>query len=376
MKSVVVTGGTVRLGKAIADRLSSRGWRVLGSSHRPDSGADIIANLSGPDGADALFAEACRILGRRPDALVNNAALYAGAGSDEATWRVNYHSPKRLASLMRGGRVVNVLDKFSSRHAGTAYAQSKEALAALTREKGYIGIEVGDITDLAPVSRREKALEPKAERLSAAQVAGLVADGLDAPPVALGAIFASFVRMGAVLIGGGYALLPLLDRELVERRGWAKSEEMLDLYALAQLLPGVIAINTAMLAGNRLRGIKGTVVAALGLTLVPFVLILAYAVMYTYFKDAAIFSKALAGVQSAVAGMILGLGCKMVAKTVKSAKGPETSRIAAMILASAAALAVLFFDPAFAWLIVASLVIALGAHLVRFAQAKREARHG
>ncbi len=376
MKAVLVTGGTIRLGKAIADRLAQAGWRVLRSSHRADSGADIVADLSRPDGADKLFAEACRILGRKPDAIVNNAALYVGAGSDEAAWQVNFESPKRLASLMSGGKVVNILDKFARRHAGTAYARSKEALAELTRKNGCIGIEAGDIIDLAPTAHHERAIEPAGERLSAAQVADLVAAELDEPVVELGTLFASFVKMGAVLIGGGYALLPLLDRELVERRRWAKAEEMLDFYALAQLLPGVIAVNTAMLVGNRLRGVKGTVVSALGLTLVPFVMIVAYAAMYTYLKDTAIFAKALVGVQSAVAGMILGLGVNMVAKTVKGAKQPESSRSAAMLFAAATALAVLFFDPAFAWLIVASLVLALGVHFARFASLRKEVRNG
>lgn len=373
MKSVIVTGGTIRLGKAISDRLEAAGWRVLRTSHRPAALADIVADLSSPDGADRLMDAAVAILGRRPDALVNNAALYVGAGSDEATWQVNYESPRRLAALMSGGRVVNILDKFASRHAHSAYAKSKEALADLTRKEGAIGIEVGDIVDLSPVAHRERALEPKSERLSAAQVAGIVAERLDSPSVALATLFVSFLKMGAVLVGGGYALLPLLDRELVERRRWAKSEEMLDLYALAQLLPGVIAVNTAMLVGNRLRGVKGTIVAALGLTLAPFVFIIAYAAMYTHLRGTAIFSKALVGVQSAVAGMILGLGVNMIVKTVKSARGPARMRSVTMFLAAAAALAVLFFDPAFAWLIVASIILALGVHLSRFISSRKGA---
>lgn len=179
--------------------------------------------------------------------------------------------------------------------------------------------------------------------------------------------------MGAVLIGGGYALLPLLDRELVERRRWAKSEEMLDLYALAQLLPGVIAVNAAMLVGNRLRGVKGTIVAALGLTLVPFALIVAYAAMYAYMRDTAVFSKALAGVQSAVAGMILGLGVNMVAKTVKGAKAPEGAPCTSLALAVLAAFAVLFFDPSFVWIVVASIALGLALHAVRIFKGRKAA---
>ena len=99
-----------------------------------------------------------------------------------------------------------------------------------------------------------------------------------APPVSLLSIFASFAKIGAVLIGGGYAMLPLLEDEIVRRKKWATSEEITDYFALAQLLPGVIAINTAMLVGNRLRGIWGNLAASLGVVSVPFVLIAAYAV--------------------------------------------------------------------------------------------------
>ena len=170
--------------------------------------------------------------------------------------------------------------------------------------------------------------------------------------VSLGALFWSFMKMGAVLIGGGYALLPLLEREIVTRRQWAKSEEMLDLYALAQLLPGVIAVNTAMLVGNRLRGFAGTLVAAAGLTLVPFALIAAYAAAYGALSGTEVFSKALTGVQSAVAGMILALGFDMIRKTAKT-KG-------ALFLAIGSALVMALFDPSFVWLVVFALVAGLG----------------
>ncbi|MBR0196848.1 MAG: chromate transporter [Kiritimatiellae bacterium] len=167
-------------------------------------------------------------------------------------------------------------------------------------------------------------------------------------------IFVSFTKMGAVLIGGGYALLPLLEREIVNRRKWAKSEEMLDLYALAQLLPGVIAINTAMLVGNRLRGWKGTIVSSFGLILVPFILIVSYAAAYGYLKDISLFSRALAGVQAAIAGMILALGYEMVRKTRKYA------------LAFLASIVVLLFNVSFIWIILAVVLFAFALHLWRF----------
>ncbi len=172
----------------------------------------------------------------------------------------------------------------------------------------------------------------------------------DEPKPGTLAIFVSFTKMGAVLIGGGYALLPLLEDEVVGRRKWAKSEEMIDLYALAQLLPGVIAVNTAMLLGNRLKGLRGTVAAAAGLTSVPFALIAAYAAAYGAFRGSAIFERLLAGVQPAVAGMILGLGINMVFKTARTSP--------AWALAIASALAMLLLNPSFALFILASIALA------------------
>lgn len=113
MRTVLVTGGTTRLGKAIADGLERAGWRVVRSSHRADAGADAVADLSREDGADALFASVCSLLGGDPPyAVVNNAALYSG--DEDSVRRVNLESPLRLSELMAGrdggGAVVNVLD--------------------------------------------------------------------------------------------------------------------------------------------------------------------------------------------------------------------------------------------------------------------------
>ena len=114
MKSVLITGGTVRLGAAIAERLRAEGWRVITSSHRPDAGADIIVDLAEPMGAAKLYAAALQMLdGTPPDALVNNAALFTG--DPAAITAVNLEAPKKLTMLMAGretgvGAVVNVLD--------------------------------------------------------------------------------------------------------------------------------------------------------------------------------------------------------------------------------------------------------------------------
>lgn len=167
--TVLVTGGTTRLGKVIADRLRVLGWRVLTSSHRAESIADIVADLSDPTGADHLFAAACTLNeGRPPDALVNNAALFTGP---DATLRlVNFESPRRLTELMarrkRGiGCVVNILDcrVLGGCAEETAYCAAKRDLlndtcGSAVRHAATLrvnGIAPGPV--MPPVAVREKA---------------------------------------------------------------------------------------------------------------------------------------------------------------------------------------------------------------------------
>ena len=145
-KSVVVTGGTVRLGKVIADFLASAGWRVVRSSHRLDAEADIVSDLSAADGADKLFNEASKFLGGVPDALVNNASLFSLESDDFS--QINFRSPRRLVELMalrQGsvGAVVNILDtRILGREALTPYEKDKAALRDFTLEaaRKYVGI--------------------------------------------------------------------------------------------------------------------------------------------------------------------------------------------------------------------------------------------
>lgn len=83
-------------------------------------------------------------------------------------------------------------------------------------------------------------------------------------------MFLSFLKIGCLLLGGGYVIVPLLRNELVEKHNWIKEEEIIDFYALGQCTPGIIAINTTLFIGYKLRGKTGAVVAFLGLILPPF----------------------------------------------------------------------------------------------------------
>lgn len=156
-RTALVTGGTTRLGKCIADALRGAGWRVVTSSHRADARADIVADLSAPLGAARLFADCQRLLGGNPpDALVNNAALFTG---DAAVLEsVNLEAPRKLTILMAGretgrGAVVNVLD---CRALGAAedgegvYLRTKRALLADTAKHAALFAETLRVNAVAP----------------------------------------------------------------------------------------------------------------------------------------------------------------------------------------------------------------------------------
>lgn len=154
-KSVLVTGGTVRIGRAIAERLRADGWRVVTSSHRTDAGADVVADLSEPLGAAKLYAAACARAGGTLDAIVNNAGLFIG---DAATLEaVNLEAPKKLTMMLAGkedarGAVVNVIDTkaLGATAPSTKYLETKVALAAFTRKAACLFADTLRVNAVAP----------------------------------------------------------------------------------------------------------------------------------------------------------------------------------------------------------------------------------
>ena len=120
----------------------------------------------------------------------------------------------------------------------------------------------------------------------------------------LGELFISFARIGVLTIGGGYAMLPMMQNELVERRGWATEEEMMDYYALAQCTPGAIAVNVSTFIGYRLAGVAGGVVATLGLVFPSLVIITVIAAFLGNISELPV-KNACAGIRVAVAVLMV-----------------------------------------------------------------------
>ncbi len=117
-------------------------------------------------------------------------------------------------------------------------------------------------------------------------------------------LFTTFFKVGTFTIGGGYAMIPLIQREVVERRRWLSEEEMLDVIALSQTMPGILAANIAALVGQRLRGTRGALVAVAGNILMPIVFILLIALFFRQFKDNPTVEAIFMGIRPAVVALI------------------------------------------------------------------------
>ena len=121
--------------------------------------------------------------------------------------------------------------------------------------------------------------------------------------VPLWQIFLVFVKIGAFTIGGGYAMIPLIQKEL-EKRGWLSEKELPDIIALAQSAPGVMAVNMSIFAGHKLRGLRGSIVATLGTVLPSFIIILAIAALFTSYGDNPVVIRIFKGIRPVVVSLI------------------------------------------------------------------------
>ena len=129
-------------------------------------------------------------------------------------------------------------------------------------------------------------------------------------------LFWTFARIGGLTFGGGYAMLPILQREVVEKRQWVSDEELMDYYAIGQCTPGIIAVNTATFVGQKRKGAMGGITATLGVVFPSLVIITILAGLITNFAHLAWVQNAFAGIQVCVCVLILNAVLKLLKKSV------------------------------------------------------------
>lgn len=135
-------------------------------------------------------------------------------------------------------------------------------------------------------------------------------------------IFITFFKLGAFTIGGGYAMIPLIEKEVVDKKKWINREDFLDMLALAQSSPGPIAVNTSVFVGYKVGGILGSIFAVLGAIITAFIILLVVALYFTGIKDNAVVERIFKGIRPAVVALIaapvirMAKGAKITSKTI------------------------------------------------------------
>lgn len=129
-------------------------------------------------------------------------------------------------------------------------------------------------------------------------------------------LFITFAKMGVMTFGGGMAMLPILQREVVDNKHWATEEELVDYYAIGQCTPGIIAVNTATFIGQKRKGAAGGILATLGVVFPSLVIITILAGLITSFSHVAWVQNAFAGIQVCVCVLIFNAVVKLLKKSV------------------------------------------------------------
>lgn len=167
-------------------------------------------------------------------------------------------------------------------------------------------------------------------------------------------LFLTFARMGACTFGGGYAMLPILQREVVENHGWATEDELMDYYAIGQCTPGVIAVNTATFIGYKTQGLPGAILATAGVIAPSLIIIIAIAAFIQQFAHLAAVQHAFAGIRIAVCALVLQSVWKM------AKKGVVDMPTGIILLATFAAVAFLGVSPVVMVVVAAAAGILIG----------------
>ena len=181
-------------------------------------------------------------------------------------------------------------------------------------------------------------------------------------PESLKIIFGVFLRLGTLMFGGGYTMLPLLEHEIVRRRQWATHAEMLDYYALAQSVPGVIAVNTAMMIGFRLRGWRGGIIATLGMITAPIIVILLLATLLRQLDIQTHGVRIFQALRITVAAVLLATAIKLMLRACAGWQGWLYAAIAVLLQVA--------LHVNVAWIILAAVAAGIIIHLSAYKRMK------
>lgn len=176
-------------------------------------------------------------------------------------------------------------------------------------------------------------------------------------------LYYEFAKIGTFTIGGGLAMMPMMERELIAKKHWITEEDLLDYYAIGQSTPGIVAVNVATFVGFRQAGIIGGIVATLGMVTPSLVIIMILAGLINSISDYPYVQKALAGINVAVAALLTSVVVKFAKKTIKKI-------LHAVYMLTAFAL-VFFLKVPSVWIIIAALTAGVVISLIQVKKAAK-----
>ncbi len=181
-------------------------------------------------------------------------------------------------------------------------------------------------------------------------------------------LFLTLFKIGLFTFGGGYAMLALLESELVSKKKWIEKEEFLDMVAIAESTPGPIAINSATYIGYKRAGVLGSAAATFGVVLPSFIIIFVISLFLDAFLSFELVGYAFRGIQAGVVYLILSAGIKML-KGLK--KDPLSITVLCLVLAAMVTLSLLAVDFSAIFFILISAAVGLTVYAIGLAKAKR-----
>jgi len=148
-------------------------------------------------------------------------------------------------------------------------------------------------------------------------------------------LFWTFFKIGSFTFGGGFAMIPLIEREIVDKKKWISQNDMIDILTISQSFPGAVAVNSAIFIGRRVGGYTGALSALLGVILPSFLIIILVARVFTYISDIGAVKAALKGISSAVIALLIITAIRVGKAGIKDKIGPFITIIALLLLLAA-----------------------------------------